>query len=464
MSGVVTRFAPSPTGHLHIGGARTAIFSWLLARSQGGKFVLRIEDTDQARSSDEMTEAILQSMAWLGLDWDGAPIYQSKRFDVYNRYIDKLIESGQAYYCSCSPDEVEAMREQAREKGLKPKYNGRCRSLGLGPGPGRVVRFKTPLEGKTIFDDLVKGPIAIENEELDDMVIRRADGAPIYNLAVVVDDYELAVTHVLRGDDHVSNTPKQILLYKALGFPVPLFGHVPMILGPDRKKLSKRHGARSVMEYEKEGYLPEALLNYLVRLGWSHGDQEIFSKEELLASFTTSNLTNAAAAFDPDKLLWLNSHYLKAATPRRLALLLDRHLQERGHAGLDLEYLEKIVPHYQPRAKTMVEMADMCEFFVLEDEDLSYDMAAVEKFLTPETRAHLAQIRDRYALIEPFDHAGLEAATQGYLDATGLKFKVLAQPMRVALTGKTTSPGLFETMETLGRQRTLARLARALDL
>ena len=464
MSGIVTRFAPSPTGHLHIGGARTAIFSWLLARSQGGKFLLRIEDTDQERSSAEMTQAILQSLTWLGLDWDGAPIYQSQRFDLYNSYIDKLLEARQAYYCSCTPEEVEVMREAAREKGLKPKYNGRCRDLGLGPGPGRVVRFKTPHAGKTIFDDMVKGPIAVENDELDDMVIRRADGAAIYNLAVVVDDHELGATHVLRGDDHVSNTPKQILLYKALGFPLPQFGHVPMILGPDRKKLSKRHGARSVLEYEKEGFLPEALVNYLVRLGWSYGDQEIFPIAELVSLFSIEHLSNSAAAFDPEKLLWLNSHYTKSATPARLAGLLGRHLEERGHHDLDPAYLESIVPHYQPRAKTLAEMAEMAEFFVQDDADLSYDSEAVQKFLPPEAREHLTRLRELFSGLAPFDKASLETAVQGYLETHGLKFKLLAQPLRVALTGKTTSPGIFETMETLGRDRTLARLERAVEL
>ena len=285
MKKIVTRFAPSPTGHLHIGGGRTAIFCWLLARHFGGEFRLRIEDTDATRSRQEYTDSILASMKWLGLDWDGDLTYQSKRLDIYNAYIDRLLETGHAYWCECTPEEVEAMREEARAKGEKPRYNGKCRERGLTAGPGRVVRLRVPDEGRIVFDDMVKGPIAVDVSELDDMILRRTDGMPTYNMAVVVDDHEMGVTHVVRGDDHVSNTPKQILLYQALGFEVPTFGHVPMICGPDHQKLSKRHGARAVIEYEQDGLLPQALVNYLVRLGWSHGDQEIFSLKELVEFF-----------------------------------------------------------------------------------------------------------------------------------------------------------------------------------
>jgi len=282
---ITTRFAPSPTGYLHIGGARTALFSWLLAKNKGGHFLLRVEDTDRERSTQEATDAIIQAMAWLDLAAEGTAVFQSQRFDLYNSYIDQLLASGHAYWCKCTPDEVEAMREKARAEGKKPKYDGRCREQGLGPGAGCVVRFKTPQDGVTAFHDMVKGPTAVQNAEMDDMILRRSDGAPTYNLAVVVDDHDMAVTHVLRGDDHVANTPRQILLYQAFGWSVPEFGHVPMILGPDKAKLSKRHGALSVMEYKHMGYLPEALVNYLVRLGWSHGDQEIFSREELVQLF-----------------------------------------------------------------------------------------------------------------------------------------------------------------------------------
>lgn len=467
MTAPVTRFAPSPTGHLHIGGARTAIFNWLLARGQGGRFLLRIEDTDQTRSSQEMTEAILRSMTWLGLEWDGEPIYQSQRFDFYNEHVDRMLASGHAYYCECSPDAVEAMREEARAKGLKPKYDGRCRERGLPPGEGRVVRFKTPLTGKTVFEDMVKGVIAVENAELDDMVLRRTDGAPTYNLAVVADDHDQGVTHVLRGDDHVNNTPRQILLYQALGFPLPRFGHVPMILGPDKKKLSKRHGARSVMEYEQDGYLPEALVNYLVRLGWAHGDQEIFSRQELLQHFGIEHLNSSASAFDPEKLNWLNSHYIKESAPERLAALLAERWAGRqglGPEAADIAYLATVTPLFQPRAKTMQEMAEQAEIFVRPDTALDYDHEAVKKFLTPETREHLERVAILLREAEPFDQPTLEAAIQACLDQRQIKFKLLAQPLRVALTGRTFSPGLFEMITVLGRDKTLTRLRTALAL
>ena len=464
MSTIVTRFAPSPTGYLHIGGARTAIFNWLLARHFGGTFLLRIEDTDLQRSQSDMTQSILDAMEWLGLDHDGEITYQSRRFDLYNEHIDKMLETGHAYWCSCSPEEVEAMREQARQKGLKPKYSGRCREAGLGPGPGRVVRLKAPVTGATLVDDMVKGPVSIDNAELDDMVLRRGDGSPTYNLAVVVDDATMGVTHIIRGDDHLNNTPRQILIYKALGFDLPRFGHVPMILGPDKKKLSKRHGATAVMEYEVEGFLPEAMLNGLVRLGWAHGDQEIFSREELVSLFTADNLGSSAAVFDKAKLLWLNAHYIKESPASRLAVLLNAFLERRGFDNLDLDYLARIVPLLQPRAQTMAEMAEKAECFVVADEALVYDMAAVKKFFTDEVRGHLAHLRELLAGLCCFNHASMEAAVAGYLEERELKFKLVAQPLRVAVTGVTASPGLFETIEVLGRERALARLDRALSL
>ncbi len=464
---IVTRFAPSPTGALHIGGARTALFSWLLARHSGGKFLLRIEDTDRERSTEENTKQILDSILWLGLDWDEKPIKQSMRYDVYNAQVERLLEEDKAYYCSCSPEEVEAMREEARAKGLKPKYNGKCRELDLGPAPNHVVRFKTPQTGKTVYEDMVKGTVAWDNSELDDMIIRRTDGWPTYNLAVVCDDHDQGVTHVLRGDDHVNNTPRQILLYEALGYELPKFGHVPMILGPDKKKLSKRHGARSVLEYELDGMLPEALINYLARLGWSCGDQEIFSTQELVEKFSTEHLNKSAAAFDPDKLLWLNSQHLKEASDDRLASLLAGQLALLGIGGSDascISYLKKIIPLYKPRAKTIREMAEAASFFVLPDRELAYDNKAVSKFLTEEVKPHLKALAEKFKALETFDQPSLEAVVQAYLDETGLKFKVLAQPLRVALTGGTVSPGLFETMEVLGQDSTLTRLHRALGL
>jgi len=467
MTTIVTRFAPSPTGHLHIGGARTAIFNWLLARATGGSFFLRIEDTDQARSTEENTRGILDSMAWLGLSHDGEIVYQSRRFDLYNQYIDRLLASGHAYYCSCTPAEVEAMREEARARGQKPKYSGRCREKGLVPGqggPDMVVRLKAPLSGSTVVHDLVKGDVAFDNAELDDMVLRRTDGSPTYNMAVVVDDATMGVTHIIRGDDHLNNTPRQILIYQALGLPLPVFGHVPMILGPDKKKLSKRHGATSVMEYEREGFLPEAMLNGLVRLGWSHGDQEIFSRQELVQAFSTDNLGSSAAVFDRDKLLWLNAHYIKETPDAALAAMLGDFLGRLGHPGADAAYLARVVPLLKPRAQTMVEMAEKAVFFVVPDGELAHDHKAVEKFFTSEAKGHLAALWELFKTVAPFDQPSLEAAVQGYLDATGVKFKLLAQPIRVAITGTTASPGLFETMDVLGRERVLARLERALAL
>ncbi len=474
---IVTRFAPSPTGYLHIGGARTALFSWLLAKNQGGKFLLRVEDTDRERSTQEATDAIIEAMAWLDLAAEGTAVFQSQRFDLYNSYIDQLLASGHAYWCRCTPDEVEAMREKARAEGKKPKYDGRCREAGLVPGEGAqgcVVRFKTPQDGVTAFDDMVKGPTAVQNAEMDDMILRRSDGAPTYNLAVVVDDHDMGVTHVLRGDDHVANTPRQILLYKAFSWEVPKFGHVPMILGPDKAKLSKRHGALSVMEYKKMGYLPEALVNYLARLGWSHGDQEIFSREELVSMFSTNNLGNSPSVFDVKKLEWLNAHYIKEAAPERLAGLLPQYIAELPEIGaaaglkLDPAHLSNIVPLLQPRAKTLVEMAEMSHLFLVDSAALAYDEKAVADHLKPEARALLTELLPIYEAasekIDYTDHKALEAATQAFLDARELKFKAVAQPLRVALTGKTASPGLFETMCVLGKAESLARIKRALAL
>ena len=461
MTQVITRFPPSPTGHLHVGGARTALFNWLWARKNGGKFILRIEDTDVARSSEEMTQGILEGMRWLGLDWDEGPYFQSRRVDLYNQHIDQLLETGHAYYCSCTPEEVEAMRVEARAAGAVPKYNGRCRGKGLGAGTGRVVRFKAPQSGETVFRDLVKGPVAVPNTQLDDMVLRRVDGMPTYNLAVVVDDVTMGMTHIIRGDDHLSNTPKQVLLYEALGRELPLFGHVPMILGPDKKKLSKRHGATSVTAYRDMGYLPEAMVNYLVRLGWSHGDQEIFSLTELLEHFSLEHLGSAACVFDQSKLLWLNNHYIKSEPVERVVSLLAVHLAERGFVATDEAYLRRIVPLLRPRAGTLAEMADMAEFFVVEDQALPMDTAAAQKFLTPEIREHFGRLRNHLAAAPNFGQEALEALFKGYLDDQGVAFKALAQPLRVALTGKTKSPGLFEIMEVLGQERVLRRLAAA---
>jgi glutamyl-tRNA synthetase len=463
MTKVVTRFAPSPTGHLHIGGARTAIFNWLLARHFGGTFLLRIEDTDQERSLQEYTDSILASMRWLGLDWDGEPIYQSRRFDIYNGYIDRMLETGHAYWCECSPEEVEQMRETARARGLKPKYDGRCRERGLGPGPGRVVRLKAPLAGRVVFEDVVKGALAFDAAELDDMVLRRADGTPTYNMAVVVDDAAMGVTHVLRGDDHVSNTPKQVLIYQALGLPLPVFGHVPMILGPDKKKLSKRHGARAVIEYEQDGLLPQALVNYLVRLGWSFGDQEIFALSELVEKFTTDNLNSAPAAFDPDKLQWLNAHYLRETPVDELARLAAPFVKAEGFDAAP-ERLAALAPLFRERASNLADLAKVMRFMLVDAAALDHDPAAVTKALTAEGKAHVAALRGLLEKAEPFDKAALEKVVHDYVEQGGLKFKQVGPPLRVALAGSLGGPGLPEIMDVLGRAETLARLDRAATL
>ncbi|WP_028586174.1 glutamate--tRNA ligase [Desulfocurvus vexinensis] len=464
MSKVVTRFPPSPTGFLHIGGARTALFNWLFARGRGGEFVLRIEDTDQARSTPEMTQAIVDGMTWLGLNWDHGPYLQSDRTELYNQYIERLIASGHAYYCDCTPEAVDAMRETAKAAGKKPKYDGSCRNRNLGPGPGRVVRFRAP-EGLCAWADMVKGPMEMDFEEMvDDFVIRRGNGSPMYNLAVVVDDAEMGVTHIIRGEDHLSNTPKQIALYLALGLPVPAFGHLPMIFGPDRKKLSKRHGAMSVMEYEAMGFLPEAVVNYLLRLGWGHGDQELFTRQEMIELFSEKGLGTSPAMFDMAKLEAVSAHYIKEADPARLAGLLPRFLAELGVADPDPARLAAAVPLYQPRAKTLREMAEGMAFFFAPDQALEHDAEALAKFVTPES-APLLEAAARLVEEAPvFEPEPLEESFKTWLDGQGLKFKAVAQPVRVALSGRTFSPGLFEMMLVLGRESTVRRLRRAAAL
>ncbi len=456
---VVTRFAPSPTGHLHIGGGRTAIFCWLLARHFGGKFRLRIEDTDTERSKQEYTDSILASMKWLGLDWDGDLTYQSQRKDVYNKYVDKLLETGHAYYCDCSVEEVEAMREVARAKGEKPRYNGKCRERGLGYAEGRVVRLKVPAEGRVVFDDMVKGPIAVDVNELDDMVLRRADGMPTYNMAVVVDDYEMGVTHVVRGDDHVSNTPKQILIYQALGLTVPTFGHVPMILGPDKQKLSKRHGARAVVEYQQDGLLPEALVNYLVRLGWSHGDQEIFSLQELVKLFDGKNLNSSAAAFDPDKLQWLNGYYLKH-TPLGKAVELTRPFIEKSGLSLDGKNAEAAISLYIERASNLNDLAEQVKPYLQNIENVVFE----EKALNALDGQGKEQIKNVLALVRDteFTAENLEHVIHDYVETSGVKFKLVGTPLRSALIGLAGGPSIHLIMFALGKAETIKRLERAL--
>jgi glutamyl-tRNA synthetase len=458
---VRTRFAPSPTGWLHIGGARTALFNWLFARHNGGKFILRIEDTDQVRSTEEATRAILEAMTWLGLDCDEGPIHQRDRLDMYREAARKLVSEGKAYYCSCTPDELESKRKQALAEGRKPKYDGTCREKNVGPGPDRVIRFRSSTMGTTILNDLIKGPISFNNEELDDLIIERSDGFPTYNFAVVIDDADMGMTHVIRGDDHVNNTPRQVLLYQALGYDVPEFAHVPMILGSDKTRLSKRHGATSVTAYRDMGYLPEALVNYLVRLGWSHGDQEIFSLAELIEYFSLDSVGKSAAVFNPEKLNWLNQHYIKTKDADTLAQTAVPYFQSLGIAADDTDYLKRVVTDLRTRAKTMVELAESGAFYF--NDDIKYDPETAAKFLDPAGKATLGSIIQGLSALEALSKESIEEMLKNLSTELNAKLKNVIQPLRVALTGKTVSPGIDEVILTLGKDRTLQRIRHALE-
>lgn len=459
---VRTRFPPSPTGALHLGGARTAIFNWLLARHHGGEFVFRLEDTDKKRSKPEHVDSIMEAMEWLGLDWDLGPFYQTQRFDRYQEAIDRLLAEGKAYWCHCSAEEVDRQRAEAKAKGLKPMYQGVCRGKKLGPAPGAVVRFRGPRTGTTDYPDLVKGLISFENQELDDLVILRSDGTPTYHLAVVVDDIDMGITHVIRGDDHINNTPRQILLFRALGADLPGFGHMPLTLGKDKAKLSKRHGATALVAYRDMGYLPEAMLNFMVRLGWSHGDQEIFTRDELIEFFDLDHVGKSAAVFDPDRLLKLNSWYIQNTDIPRLITLVKPFLAQRGIEVGEAEQniLESALPELTARAQTLIELAEWAEPYLLETPNL--DPKAAKKFLKPANAPVLEQVR---ALVAKLGIDDLEALEQGFRDLCAemdLKLGKVAQPTRVALTGRTFSPGIFEVMAILGADKVLARLDQAI--
>jgi glutamyl-tRNA synthetase len=458
-----TRFAPSPTGYLHIGGARTALFSWAYARRHGGQFVLRIEDTDTERSTAESTQAILDAMDWLGLDYDEGPYYQMQRLDRYRQAADQLIARGRAYWCYASKEELETMREQQRAAGLKPRYDGRWRpenAAGRTPpaGVSPVLRFRNPDDGDVTWDDLVKGPISIANQELDDLVIVRSDGVPTYNFGVVVDDWDMNITHVIRGDDHVNNTPRQINIFDALGAPLPRFGHVPMILGHDGERLSKRHGAVSVMQYLDEGYLPEALLNYLARLGWSHGDDEKFSLDQLVEWFDLAHISRSPAKFDPAKLDWLNQQYLKEADDARLADLVRPFLRLRECDPDRGPELSRVMALLKERASTVVELADAAVLFY---RTLHPSAELKAQHYSAEIMPALKTLRARLETVA-WERAALGQAIKEVVSAHGLKMPKLAMPLRVMVTGEPQTPSIDATLELIGREEVLRRMDREL--
>ncbi|HCT99252.1 MAG TPA: glutamate--tRNA ligase [Methylococcaceae bacterium] len=460
---VITRFAPSPTGYLHVGGARTALFSWLYARKHGGQFILRIEDTDLERSTQASVQAILDGMAWLGLDYDNPePFFQTAHFPRYKEIIAQLLERGHAYYCDCSKEELDALREQQMANKEKPRYNGKCRHAKKSASDKTVVRFKTPVDGAIHIGDLVKGDIVVANKELDDLIIARADGSPTYNLTVVVDDMDMRITHVIRGDDHINNTPRQINILNALEATLPKYAHLPMILGADGARLSKRHGAVSVMQFRDEGYLPQALLNYLVRLGWSHGDQEIFSREEMIAYFELDDVNGAASTFNMEKLLWLNHHYLMHSQPSDIAPHLAWHLTQRG-IDVQSEHVDvlALIQAQRERCKTLVEMAEASVYFYREFEQ--YDEKAAKKAFVEGSDNVLAQLKDAFSAVSQWDAPLLHDIIKNTAQSLELGLGKVAQPLRIAVCGTGVSPSIDVTLAILGKEKTLMRLQRAID-
>ncbi len=461
---VITRFAPSPTGDLHIGSARTALFCWLWSKNQQGKFILRIEDTDRERSTDEAVRVILDGMAWLSLNWDEGPIYQTHRFDRYKQVAKALLETGHAYKCYCTKERLDALREQQVAAKQKPRYDGYCLKFPHPPHDNMpyVIRFKTPQTGAIAWNDLVKGHIEIQNTELDDLILVRSDGTPTYNFTVVVDDFEMGITHVLRGDDHINNTPRQIHILQALGAKVPLYGHMPMLLGPDGKKLSKRDGAASVLDYRLQGILPEALINYLVRLGWSHGDTEIFTMDEMIKLFNVNAINSSPSAINPEKLLWLNQHYLKTKPEKEVATELAWHLERMGLDTSKGPALEQIVIAQRERCKTLLEMAQKSQF--LFEADVVYDEPSVNKHFTQETFATLLAIIEKLKSVTTWQPEPINNAIKAVVEELGIKLGLIAQPIRIAVTGNTVSPPIDQTLFLLGKEKSLQRLESALTL
>jgi glutamyl-tRNA synthetase len=458
---VRTRFAPSPTGALHIGSVRTALFSWLYARRHGGHYILRIEDTDQERSSEAFVDAILEGFAWLGLHADEGPIFQSRRLERYREVAERMLADGRAYRCYCTPEELAAMRAEQMASAKKPRYDGRCRDRerprnGVAP----VVRFRNPESGQVVVEDHVHGQVAFENAELDDLVILRSNGTPTYHFGVVVDDSDMNITHVIRGDDHLNNTPRHINLFRALGFAPPHYAHLPMIAGPDGAKLSKRHGAVSVLEYRDQGYLPDAMLNYLVRLGWSHGDQEIFSREEMIAAFDLDGVHRSPARFDVEKLGWLNQHYIKSAATQVLTAGVAGQLQRLGVGVENAAMLAPIVEAFRERAKTLAELAEKARVYL--EDFAEYDAKGAAKHLTPESAGLLRAVRERLAAVDAWTAESTQAVVEEVANGSGAGMGKVAQPIRVAVTGGTASPGIGVTLHVLGREKTLQRLDRAI--
>jgi len=447
---------------LHVGGVRTALFSWLYARHMGGKFLLRVEDTDRERSTEEAVRVILQGMEWLGLDADEEVVFQSQRLDRYRAVLESMLRAGTAYRCYCTKAELDALREQQVARKEKPRYTGICRDRSTPrPGVDPVIRFRNPLEGAVVVEDLVHGPVTFQNTELDDLIIARSDGTPTYNFSVVVDDMDMGITHVIRGDDHLNNTPRQMNMLHALGASVPVYAHVPMILGPDGAKLSKRHGAVSVLQYEEEGYLPDALLNYLVRLGWSHGDQEVFTRAEMIAAFDIHDVNKAASAFNPEKLLWLNQQHMMRTSPEALVPYLHAQLRRLGCDSSDRALVEGVILAQRERSKTLKEMAHNSRFFFVER--IEIDPKAAAKHLAAEGRDILGKVREQLQRLPQWNAPAINAVLNDLAAQLQSGLGKVAQPLRVAVAGTPVSPPIDVTLELLGRTRTLSRIDAALS-
>jgi glutamyl-tRNA synthetase len=459
---VRTRFAPSPTGSLHVGGIRTALFSWLHAKHNAGEFILRIEDTDRERSTDEATKIILDGMSWLNLDYDKGPYFQSKRLERYKEIIQQLIESDDAYYCYCSKEKLDVMREEAMKEGKKPRYNGSCRDRSAPPPKdiNPVVRFKTPFDGSVVIDDLVQGKVVFQNIELDDLIIARTDGTPTYNLTVVVDDIDMEITDIVRGDDHLNNTPRQVHIFNALGVPQPNYAHIPMILGVDGKKLSKRDAASSILEYRDKGYLPEALLNYLVRLGWSKGDQEIFSIDEMISEFDLRSVNKSASSINPKKLLWLNQHYIKNSDNEKLIFMLNSFFDDMNISTDSGPDLSDLVSVQKDRIETVKDLAEHSAFFY--EDFKKYDEKMAEKYLQPVLLKPFKALYEEFDNNTSWDNENIKSILNKLAEEFDIKIGKLAQPLRVAITGKNVSPGIYDTVRLLGREKTLKRLNNAI--